>query len=319
MRALKQNEEIRALKKHNMQHILTRIKREQFCYFLILPSFIATAIFCYWPLYGLLLAFKDLRLSKGIMGSPWVGLKWFELMFRDPTFLLVIRNTLIISFSKLLLGTFACIILALLLNEIRSNLYKKICQTLLYLPHFLSWVIMASVIYTIFTMSGGLYSKIMTNVFGREPIQILANPAYFRTMVYVSDIWKGVGFGTIIYLAAITGIDSELYEAGIIDGANRLQRVLFITIPSIKSTIIILLILSLGGVMNAGFDQILNLYSPNTIAVGDIIDTYVYRRGLQSLQYSYSTAVGLFKNVINVLLLVAVNYFAKLIGEEGLY
>jgi putative aldouronate transport system permease protein len=299
--------------------ILSRIQRERFCYLLILPSFIATAVFCYWPMYGLLLAFKDLKLRQGILGSPWVGLKWFELMFQDPTFLQAIRNTLIISFGKLIFGTFACILLALLLNELRSGIYKKVCQTLLYLPRFLSWVIMASIIYNIFTMSGGLFTKVVTNFFHREAVQILANPAYFRTLVFASDIWKGVGFGTIVYLAAIAGIDPELYEAGIIDGASRLQRVLFITIPCIKGTIIILLILSMGGVMNAGFDQILNLYSPNTIEVGDIIDTYVYRRGVQGQQYSYSTAVGLFKNAVNVLLLITVNYFAKLIGEQGLY
>jgi putative aldouronate transport system permease protein len=296
--------------------------RERFTYSLILPAFIATGIFCYWPMYGILLAFKKFRLAKGIIGSPWAeqyGLGWFRLMFRDPDFVNVIKNTVIISFSKLIIGTFFCILFALLLNELRSDKYKRTIQSVMYLPHFLSWVIMAGIIYNIFSASGGMFNKIVTDVFNAQPVQILANATYFRPLVYATMLWKEVGFGTIIYLAAIAGINPELYESAIIDGASRLKRVLYITLPSIKSTIVILLILNLSGIMSAGFDQIFNLYSPQVYDVGDIIDTYVYRRGIVGMEFSYTTAIELFKQAINITLLIVVNYFAKFIGEEGVY
>jgi putative aldouronate transport system permease protein len=298
------------------------IWKEKFSYLMILPAFIATGVFCYWPMYGIILAFKNYRISKGILGSPWMdtyGFGWFKIMFRDPDFLKVIRNTVEISFSKLVLGTFFCILFALLLNELRSEKYKRTIQSVMYLPHFLSWVIMASIIYNIFTTSGGLFSKIVTGIFHGQTVQILANQEYFRPLVYISMIWKEVGFGTIIYLAAIAGVNPELYESAIIDGASRFKRILFITLPSIKSTIIILLILNLSSIMSAGFDQIFNLYSPQVLKVGDIIDTYVYRHGVVGLEFSYSTAIDLFKQVINITLLVIVNSFAKFLGEEGIY
>jgi putative aldouronate transport system permease protein len=296
--------------------------RERFTYLLILPAFIATGIFCYWPMYGILLAFKKFRLAKGIIGSPWAeqyGLGWFRLMFRDPDFVNVIKNTVIISFSKLIIGTFFCVLFALLLNELRSDKYKRTIQSVMYLPHFLSWVILAGILYNIFTTSGGLFTKIVTDVFHAQPVQILANPTYFRPLVYVSMLWKEVGFGTIIYLAAISSVNPELYESAIIDGASRFKRVLHVTLPSIKSTIVVLLILNLSGIMSAGFDQIFNLYSPQVLNVGDIIDTYVYRHGIVGMEFSYTTAIELFKQAINITLLIIVNYFAKLIGEEGVY
>jgi putative aldouronate transport system permease protein len=296
--------------------------RERFTYLLILPAFIATGIFCYWPMYGILLAFKKFRLAKGIIGSPWAeqyGLGWFRLMFRDPDFVNVIKNTVIISFSKLIIGTFFCVLFALLLNELRSDKYKRTIQSVMYLPHFLSWVILAGILYNIFTTSGGLFTKIVTDVFHAQPVQILANPTYFRPLVYVSMLWKEVGFGTIIYLAAISSVNPELYESAIIDGASRFKRVLHVTLPSIKSTIVVLLILNLSGIMSAGFDQIFNLYSPQVLNVGDIIDTYVYRHGIVGMEFSYTTAIELFKQAINITLLIVVNYFAKLIGEEGVY
>jgi putative aldouronate transport system permease protein len=296
--------------------------RERFTYSLILPAFIATGIFCYWPMYGIILAFKKFRLSKGIIGSPWAeqyGLGWFRLMFRDPDFVNVIKNTVIISFSKLIIGTFFCVLFALLLNELRSDKYKRTIQSVMYLPHFLSWVILAGILYNIFTTSGGLFTKIVTDVFHAQPVQILANPTYFRPLVYVSMLWKEVGFGTIIYLAAISSVNPELYESAIIDGASRFKRVLHVTLPSIKSTIVVLLILNLSGIMSAGFDQIFNLYSPQVLNVGDIIDTYVYRHGIVGMEFSYTTAIELFKQAINITLLIVVNYFAKFIGEEGVY
>jgi putative aldouronate transport system permease protein len=301
---------------------LRAIWNERLTYALLLPAVVSTALFAYWPMYGILLAFKEYRLSKGILGSPWMdtgGFGWFRIMFIDPDFLRVIANTVQISFVKLVLSTFSCILLAVLLSELRHAAFKRIVQSLLYLPHFLSWVIVSGLVYSIFSASGGVLPKLLSSVTSRPPLQILANPVYFRPLVYLSDLWKEVGFGTIIYLAAIAGINPEYYESAIIDGAGRFRRVVHITVPLIKSTIVLLLILSLSKLMNGGFDQILNLYSPQVFAVGDIIDTYVYRHGILGLEFSYSTAIELFKQVINIALLVVVNTFAKLVGEEGVY
>lgn len=285
-----------------------------------MPAFIATLIFCYWPIYGLVLAFKDYNFKGGIFGSPWAqdyGFYWFRKMFADPEFLHVLWNTVSISFWKLIISTIACIVFALLLNEIRSNAYKRIIQSVMYLPYFLSWVVMASIIYNLLTSSGGVLNRFLSDLNGGDKIQIIGNPAYFRAEVYFSMLWKNVGFGSIIYLAAIAGINVELYEAAIIDGASRWQRAWRITLPSIKSVIILLLILDAGSIMSAGFDQIFNLYSPMVFSVGDVLDTYIYRHGVTSGQFSYMTAVGLFKNVVSFGLLLLVNFLAKWLGEEG--
>lgn len=298
------------------------IWKERFAYLMLLPAVAATAIFCYWPMYGIIMAFKEFKLSKGILGSPWAdnfGFEWFRIMFIDPEILTAIGNTVIISFSKLIIGTTVAIVTALLLNELRNEKYKRTIQSVMYLPHFLSWVIIASLVYSIFTTTGGLFNKIITDYFHGDAVQVLANPQYFRLLVYVTNVWKEAGFGTIIYLAAIAGVNAEMYESAIIDGANRFKRLLYITLPSIKGTIIILLILNASTMMNAGFDQIFNLYSPQVYEVGDIIDTFVYRYGVQNLQFSYSTAIDLFKQVINVILLITVNNIARLLGEEGVY
>jgi putative aldouronate transport system permease protein len=305
----------------NKVNVVGRLWRDRFSYLLLIPAFIFTLIFSYWPIYGLILAFKDYSFRGGIFGSPWTsngGFYWFLKMFNDPEFLHVLWNTISISFWKIVIGTFACIIFALLLNEVRNVPYKRTLQSVMYLPYFLSWVIMASIIYNLFTSSGGVMSRLLQQLNGGNKIQIIGNPEYFRAELYISMIWKGVGFGSIIYLAAIAGVSQELYEAAIIDGANRLQRVWFITIPSIKSVIVLLLILDVGGIMSAGFDQIFNLYSPMVFNVGDVLDTYIYRHGVTSGQFSYTTAVGLFKNVVSFGLLLLVNFIAKRLGEEGI-
>ena len=289
-------------------------------YLLLAPAVFFTILFAYLPIYGLILAFKDYSFKGGIFGSPWAadyGFYWFLRMFTDPEFLHVLWNTVSISVSKIVISTLSCIIFALLLNEVRNVPYKRTLQSVMYLPYFLSWVIMASIIYTLFTSSGGVMSNLLQELNGGEKIQIISNPKYFRAVIYVSMVWKSVGFGSIIYLAAIAGVSQELYEAAIIDGANRIQRVWFITLPSIKSVIVLLLILDVAGIMNAGFDQIFNLYSPMVFSVGDILDTYIYRHGVTSGQFSYTTAVGLFKNVVSFGLLLFVNFIAKRAGEEG--
>jgi putative aldouronate transport system permease protein len=301
-------------------NIIARLWRDRFTYLLLIPAFVFTLLFAYWPIYGLILAFKDYSFRGGIFGSPWTangGFYWFLKMFNDPEFLHVLWNTISISFWKIVISTVTCIIFALLLNEVRGVLYKRLIQSVMYLPYFLSWVIMASIIYNLFTSSGGVMSRLLQQLNGGEKIQIIGNSQYFRAELYISMVWKSVGFGSIIYLAAIAGVSQELYEAAIIDGANRFQRVWYITIPSIKSVIVLLLILDVGGIMSAGFDQIFNLYSPMVFNVGDVLDTYIYRHGVTSGQFSYTTAVGLFKNIVSFGLLLLVNFVAKRLGEEG--
>lgn len=300
--------------------VAARLWQDKFTYLLLVPSVLFTVLFAYWPIYGMILAFKDYNFKSGIFGSPWAdnyGFYWFLRMFKDPEFLHVLWNTVTISFWKIIISTVACVLFALLLNEVRNVTYKRTLQSIMYLPYFLSWVIMASIIYNLFTSSGGIMNRILAMMSGGNKIQIIGNPAYFRAEIYLSMIWKNVGFGSIIYLAAIAGVNMELYEAAIIDGANRLQRVWFVTLPSIKSVIVLLLILDAGGIMNAGFDQVFNLYSPMVFSVGDILDTYIYRHGVTSGQFSYTTAVGLFKNVVSFGMLLLVNYTAKRMGEEG--
>lgn len=297
-----------------------RIWRDRFMYVILLPAFIATLIFAYWPIYGMILAFKDFNFKLGIFGSPWTkdfGFYWFLKMFQAPGFLHVLWNTVSISFWKIVISTISCIVFALLLNEIRNTAYKRVVQTVMYLPYFLSWVIMASIIYNLFTSSGGVLNRLLQELNGGNKIQIISNPIYYRAEIYISMVWKSVGFGSIIYLAAIAGVNSELYEAAIIDGSNRLQRALYITLPSIKSVIVLLLILDVASIMSAGFDQIFNTYSPQVYSVGDILDTFIYRHGVTNGEFSYTTAVGLFKNVVSFGLLLLVNFSAKRLGEEG--
>ncbi len=304
------------------KRLLRQIYNERLTYALLLPAMLATALFAYWPIYGILLAFKNFRISRGIIGSPWMdtyGLGWFRIMFRDPDFLRVTLNTIRISFIKIVLGTFFCITVALLLTELRNRTFARIIQSVMYLPYFLSWVVMAGLVYGAFSTTGGFVPKLLEAWTSGQTVQILANPKYFRLLVYSTDLWKGVGFGTIIYLAAIAGVNPELYESAIMDGAGRFRLAVSITLPMIKSTIVLLLILELSKLMNGGFDQILNLYSPQVLGVGDIIDTYVYRHGVLGLEFSYSTAIDLFKQVINIVLLVIVNNIARLMGEEGVY
>lgn len=308
------------MQKRKRRGIGARLWGDKYSYILLMPAFVFTLLFSYWPIYGMILAFKDYSFKAGIFGSPWAGnagFYWFLKMFNDPEFLHVLGNTISISLWKIVISTVTCVVFALLLNEIQNVPYKRTIQSVMYLPYFLSWVIMASIIYNLFTSSGGVLNRLLTQLSGGERIQIIANPAYFRAEVYLSMVWKNMGFGSIIYLAAIAGVSMELYEAAIIDGASRLQRAWFITLPSIKSVIILLLILDVGGIMSAGFDQIFNLYSPMVFSVGDILDTYIYRHGVASGQFSYTTAVGLFKNVVSFGLLLLVNFAAKRVGEEG--
>lgn len=283
----------------------SKIKRQWQYHIMLIPGVILTFIFSYIPLYGLVIAFEKYNPGLGF-ASPWVGMKNFVYVFSQPAFVRTIWNTFYISFFKLIGGVVVPVAVALLLNELYSDKLKRIFQTLIYLPNFLSWVIMAGVLMDILAKDGAINSVL--GFFGIEAVNFLGNSKIFPWTMIVSDIWKGFGFGTVVYLAALTGIDPGLYEAAMMDGAKRWKQTLHITLPLLMPTIILMLVLSLGSVLNAGFDQIYNLYSPIVYETGDIIDTYVYRLGIQQAQYSVGTAIGLFKSVVSCVL-VGLSYF----------
>lgn len=274
-------------------------------YVLVLPSIILAIIFCYIPMGGLVMAFQNYKPWLGISGSEFVGMENFKQIFMFKESYQAIINTLIIAVAKIICGLVVPIVMALLLNEVKHMGLKKGIQTLVYLPHFLSWITVAGMLRDILGLDGIVNNFLQK--FGVDPIFFLGEARMFRQIIVISDLWKGFGFGMIVYLAAISNIDQNLYEAAEMDGANRWKQTLHITIPSIMPMIIVMATLSLGNVLNAGFDQVFNLYSPLTYSTGDIIDTYVYRQSLVNGQYSFGTAVGLFKSGVS-LLLTAIAY-----------
>ncbi len=275
-------------------------------------------IFHYVPMMGLVVAFKDYVMSDGIVGSAWVGWGNFERLFSSDDFPLAIRNTLTISILRLVFGFFAPVILALLLNEVRHQGYKRSIQTLTYLPHFFSWVILGGIFLMMFGGDGPVNAVV--KLMGAKPVNFLSDDAWFITVLIVTGIWQGAGWGAIIYLASLSGISPTLYEAAVIDGANRWQQTIHITIPSLVPTMITLFILALGGILTAGFDQIYNMYNPMVYDVADIVDTYVLRR-MMGLDLSLATAAGMFKGVVGLVLVIGSNYFARKIsgGEQGVW
>ena len=297
------------------------IKLHRFYYYLIIPGMLYFLIFDYIPMFGIIIAFKELSPFEGVSAiftSEWVGLKHFIRFWNSYYFWNVIRNTLLISGYKLLFGFPASILLALLLNELRHIVFKRAVQTISYLPHFISTVVVAGLAMMILSTDGGMVNAIITQ-FGGEPIHYLGNPEYFRSVLVISHVWQSIGWGSILYLAAMSGIDPGMYEAAKMDGANRLRQAWHITLPGISPVIAILLILSIGGLLNAGFELVLLLYSPAVYEVADIIDTYVYREGLTQLNYSFATAVGLFKNLIAMILILGANYIAKKMNQTGIW
>lgn len=290
----------------------------KFIILLVLPGLLFFLIFSYIPMYGVQLAFKEYHVAEGIWGSPFVGFQNFKYAMADQQFWLAFKNTIIISFSRLLFVFPIPIVLSILLNELKARKFKRVIQTVFTFPHFLSWVVIGGMMINLFG-SNGAVNNLMA-LLGLERQQFLADPNMFRPMIYITDIWKEAGWSCIIYLAAITGISPELYEAATVDGANRFHKIWYITLPSIASTIVVLLILSIGNIMNGGFDQIFNLYNPAVYETGDIIDTYIYRTTFQNGgDLGISTAVGLFKSVINLLLLVVANTVSKRFTGSGLY
>ena len=292
-------------------------RRNWSLYLLVLPVLIFYALFMYKPMYGAIIAFMDYKPAKGIAGSEWVGLENYEFIFSLPDGRQVFMNTLIIAFAKLILNIFVPVTFAILLNEIRLKFFKRTFQTIVYLPHFLSWVVLATVVTNMFSL-GGPFNAVIS-FFGGEPVQFLADNRWFRTVIIGTDVWKEFGYNSVVYLAALTSIDPGLYEAASIDGAGRFKQTMHITIPALLPTVVLMTALNLGNILNAGFDQIFNLYNPIVYETADIIDTYVYRIGMVERQYSIGTAVGLLKSVISFILIIGANKAAKKITGSGIF
>ncbi|MDI4644288.1 ABC transporter permease [Cohnella hashimotonis] len=293
------------------------IYKSRYLYILLLPTVLFYVLFQYFPMYGVLLAFKEYHIREGILRSPWIGMNNFEELVKQSEFWRAFRNTIIISVGRIVLEFPAAIALALLINEVVRQKLKKFYQTVYTFPHFISWVIVSGIMFNFLSNDGVLNQIIAALGFGKQTF--LTDPGLFRPIIFLSNIWKEIGWSAIIYLAAIAGINPELYEAARVDGAGRWQQLRAITWPSIRGTAAILLILAVGNAMNGGFDQIFNLYNPGVYATGDIIDTYVYRAAFSDgSSFGVTTAVGLFKAVLNFALLYGANYMVKKLGGEGL-
>lgn len=300
-----------------LQDTIRDFKANKAIYLMLTPVILYYLIFHYKPMYGAIIAFKDFTPSKGIMGSPWVGFKHFQEFFTDYYFMRILKNTLIISINSLIFSFPAPIILALLLNELKSKWFSRTVQTISYMPHFISMVVICGILKQ-FTMDDGIITYIFS-LFGFEKVTMLSQPQLFVPIYVGSGIWQEIGWGAIIYLAALTGIDQEQYEAAKIDGANRWKQTLHVTLPGIAPTIIILLILRMGSILSVGFEKIILLYNPSIYETADVISTYVYRKGLLEFNWSFSSAVGLFNSVINFILIILANWMSKKVNETSLW
>ncbi len=295
-----------------------QIRSNKFLYLMILPGMLYFLIFKYVPMGGLIIAFQDYQPFLGIMGSPMVGLKHFTRLFGDPVFFQLIKNTLVIFAYTIIFSFPFPIILALMLNELKNVRFKKAVQTIIYLPHFMSWVIVVSIFYMLLTTEGGVINNLLEQ-FGVAKISFLTEKAWLRPMYIFQEMWKGAGWGTIVYLAAITNVDEQLYEAAEMDGAGKLKQMWHVTLPCIRPTIITLFILKIGDVLELGFEHMFLLMNSLNKEVAQIFDTFVYTSGIQNGQLSYSTAVGLFKGLVGLLLVMLANTLAKKVGEDGVY
>lgn len=283
------------------------IKREFPLHMMMIPGVIALLVFHYYPMYGNVMAFQDFKAGLGFWHSPFVGLKHFRTLFALPNIASVFYNTVSIAVMKIGFGMLAAIVTALMLNEVRNNALRRSVQTVIYLPHFLSWVILGSIFTTMFG-NAGVVNRLLEGI-GMQGVFFLGDNKAFRALLIVTDVWKNVGFGTIVYLAAITGIDPSLYEAAVMDGAGRLRQTWHVTLPGMRSIIVLMMVLDLGKLLNAGFDQIFNMYNTVVMDGSDILDTLVYRLGMQSAKFSLATAVGLLKSVISFFL-IGTSYYA---------
>jgi putative aldouronate transport system permease protein len=294
------------------------LKRDKYLYLLALPGLVFFLLFKYVPMWGVVIAFQNYSPFAGISGSPWVGFDNFQRFFSNPDFMMLFRNTMAINLLNLVLFFPLPILLSLLLNEVRSLFYKRTVQTIVYMPHFLSWVIISGLTFLLFAKGDGLVNNIMAAL-GFNRFDVLTDPHMFWIMLTIQSIWKECGWGTILFLAAMASIDPQIYEAAKLDGASRLRQMWHITLPSIRNVVVILLILRLGHMMDVGFEQVFLMYNGAVSQVAEVFDTYVYRVGIQQAQFSYSTAAGLFKSVIGLVLVVVANKIAKKLGEEGIY
>lgn len=300
------------------QKVMKNLREYKWMYLMLIPGMLYYLCFKYLPMFGLVIAFKDYNIMKGVFGSPWVGFKYFQEVFSSHEFFLLLRNTLVISVFKIIFGMVPDILLALVLNEIGSRWFKRTIQTISYMPHFLSWVIIYGLALAFLAPADGLINEAL-KFFGREPIDFLTSKSWFRPILYLTEIWKEVGFGAIIYLAALTSIDPSLYEAAVVDGAGRWRKIWHITLPGIRSVIILLLIIRMGNILDAGFGQVYIFLNARVYEVGDIIDTWVFRRGLEEMQFSFAAAVGFFKSVVGLILVLGANKLAKKFDESGIW
>lgn len=300
------------------QKALRYIWRYKYLYLLLIPAVVYFIVFHYVPMYGVIISFKDFNFKKGIIGSEWIGFENFTYMFGLSDFYRVFLNSIYLSFLRLLFGFPMPIIFALMINEIRNKYFKKITQTAIYLPYFIAWAVIGGILVNFLSPTWGVVNEIIKGL-GMEPVFFLGKPEYFRSVAVVSSIWKEAGWGTIIYLAAITGIGQDQYEAATIDGASRWQRLIHITIPGIKTTIVLTLILRMGSIMTNGFEQIFTLQNTQNLSVSEVFETYTYRIGMLGGRYSFATTVGLFASVISMIFLIAANKISKKLGEESIW
>lgn len=275
---------------------------------MLIPAIILTLIFFYLPLFGIIMAFQNFKPLLGFTGSDWVGLEQFRYIFAVPSFWIALKNTFIIAFFKIILNILVPLVLSLLLNELHVSIFKRYVQTIVFVPYFFSWAILGGMVIEIFSYDGAINNFI--TALGREPIAFLVSNTWFRPIIIGSDVWKGVGYNTVLFLAAITNVDPTLYEAAMVDGAGRIKQLTKITLPSIASMVVLLTILGLGGILNAGFEQIFILYNPIVERTVDILDTFVYRLGIVSTQYSAAAAAGLFKSIVSMVFVGASYWIA---------
>lgn len=302
-----------------MSGIVRHVARDKYLLLMLLPGLLFYVIFKYLPMYGVVIAFKDYSIFKGIAASPWVGLDNFRDFLGGPDAWKLIRNTFLINFYQLLFGFPAPIILALAFNELQGKYFKKASQTISFLPHFISTVVIVGLVVNFLAPTSGIINRFLISGFGMEPIHFLSNENYFRTIFVSMEIWRDIGWGSIIYLAALSGINTELYEAAEMDGAGKLKKTLYVTLPGILPTIIILLILKLGKIMEVGAQTILLLYNPSIYGTADVLSTFVYRRGLIAADYSFGASVDLFNSVIGIILIVIANQLSRRYTDTSLW
>lgn len=292
------------------------MKNNLMLYFMMIPGVIALILFSYVPMYGIVMAFQDFNIFQGYFKSAFVGLQHFKTLFADPYFFRLMKNTFLLGMFNFIISFPAPILLAILINECRMSKFKRVIQSISYLPHFIPMVVMVGIMFELFGSYGVINN--LLGLLGIEPISFFSRSEWFRPLYIGSSVWKGIGWGSIIYMGALSGVDPALYEAAEVDGASRWQKIVYITLPELKPTIVTLFILDAGGIMKIGFEKVFLMYSPATYEVADVLSTYVYRQGFISNNYSYSAAVDLFNNLIALIFVLGANWFSKKLGEDGI-